>query len=88
MRRYIAILLARGFVLDRTRGSHNYYTGRMRGRLRHVSVSTHYVEFSMERIQDMITQSGLSRDEFNGSTRELACKINLRADGYPIPLLE
>ena len=84
----ITILLARGFILDRTRGSHNYYNGRVRGRLRHVTVSAHYAEFSVERIQDMIAQSGLTRDEFYGSTRDTARKINLRADGYPIPLVE
>lgn len=82
----IAILLARGFDLDRTRGSHSYYAGRIRGRLRHVTVDTHYAEFSMERIQDMIAQSGLTRDEFYGSTRDTARKINLRAEESPIPL--
>lgn len=81
-----AILLARSFVLDRTRGSHSYYSGTVRDRLRHVTVSTHYAEFSTERIQDMIAQSGLTREEFYGSTKETARKIGLRTDEYPIPL--
>jgi hypothetical protein len=34
----------------------------------------------------MIDQSGLTREEFYGSTKETAKKINLRAQEYPIPL--
>jgi hypothetical protein len=34
----------------------------------------------------MIAQSGLTRDEFYGSARDTARKINLRAEEYPIPL--
>ncbi len=84
----IAILLARSFVLDRTRGGHSYYTGMIRGRLRHVTVSTHYTEFSTELIQDMIAQAGLTRDEFYGSTHDAARKVNLKANEYPIPVGE
>ena len=34
----------------------------------------------------MIDQSGLSREEFYGSTKEAARKINLLAQEYPVPL--
>ena len=82
----INILLARNFVLDRTRGGHSYYSGTIGGRLRHVTVSTHYRQFSLERIKDMIAQSGLTRTEFYGSTKRTARKIDLRAKKYPVPL--
>jgi len=72
-------------VLDRTRGGHSYYSGVIKGRLRHVTVSAHYRQFSPERIRDMIAQSGLTREEFYGSTKRTAKKINLRATKYPIP---
>jgi len=45
-----------------------------------------YSEFSIRRIKDMIDQSGLSREEFYGSTERTARKINLIAPEYPIPL--
>ena len=63
-----------------------HYSDTVRGRLRHVTVSTHYAEFSTERIQDMLAKSGLTREEFYGSTKETARKIGLRADEYTIPL--
>lgn len=82
----IDILKARGFVLDRTRGGHDYYLGSIRGQRRLVTVSVHYREFSTQRIQDMIDQSGLTREEFYGSTKRTAKKINLLGEEYPIPL--
>jgi len=45
-----------------------------------------YREFSVDRIKDMIDQSGLTRVEFYGSTKRTAKKINLRAPEHPIPL--
>jgi hypothetical protein len=40
----------------------------------------------VERIKDMIQQANLSREEFYGSTKRTAKKINLIASDYPIPL--
>lgn len=82
----VAILRARGFVLDHTRGGHEYYRGIIRGETRLVTVSTHYKQFSIRLTQRMIAQSGMTREEFYGSTRRTARKINLRADQYPTPL--
>jgi predicted RNA binding protein YcfA (HicA-like mRNA interferase family) len=82
----IAILRARGFVYDHSRGSHEYYSGILKGKRRFVTVDVSYREFSIQRIKDMIDQSGLTREEFYGSTKGTAKKINLIAPKYPIPL--
>ncbi len=82
----VKILLARAFVWERTRASHEYYRGLVRGRIRNVTVDRHYSELDVKRVRDMIDQSSLSRDEFYGSTKETAKKINLMAQEYPIPL--
>ncbi|HFD39836.1 MAG TPA: type II toxin-antitoxin system HicA family toxin [Anaerolineae bacterium] len=82
----IAILQARGFVQIRVRGSHATYQATIRGIRRSVTVDLHYDEYSVRRIRDMMDQAGLSREEFYGSTKATAKKINLRASRYPIPL--
>ena len=58
----------------------------MRGHVRNVTVDRHYHECDPKRIRDMIAQSGLTREEFYGSTKETARKPILRADEYPMPL--
>jgi len=80
----IAILLARGFTLDRESGSHATYQAIIRGKKRSVTVDKHYLQFDVRRIKDMIAQSGFTRKEFYGSTKRTAKKINLRAKEYPI----
>jgi predicted RNA binding protein YcfA (HicA-like mRNA interferase family) len=82
----VRILKARGFVYDYTTGSHEYYRGMIRGVTRRVTVDRQYREFDDKLIVLMIDQSGLTREEFYGSTKETARKINLRAQEYPIPL--
>ncbi|HID87585.1 MAG TPA: addiction module toxin, HicA family [Anaerolineae bacterium] len=82
----VAILLARGFVLHRTRGSHAHYRGIIKGVKCLVTVDMHYKEFDVGRIKDMMQQANLSREEFYGSTKKTAKKINLIAPEYPIPL--
>ncbi|MFQ6014051.1 MAG: type II toxin-antitoxin system HicA family toxin [Anaerolineae bacterium] len=85
-REVIAILVARSFALTRTRGSHEQYEGLIRGKWRRVTVDVHYSDFDDRLIKSMIRQSGLTREEFYGSTKRTARKINLRAKKYPIPL--
>jgi predicted RNA binding protein YcfA (HicA-like mRNA interferase family) len=82
----IAILRSRGFSLDRTAGSHAQYVGSVRGRFRRVTIDLHYREFDDQTMRRLMDQSGLTREEFYGSTKETARKIGLRADEYPIPL--
>ena len=72
------ILKASGFAYDHTTGSHEYYQGVIHGINRHVTVDRHYREFSDKTLIFMIDQSGLTREEFYGSTKETARKINLR----------
>ena len=82
----IAILRARGFVLHRTHGSHAHYHGVIKGIKCVVTVDINYREFDPGRIGDMMQQANLTREEFYGSTRRTAQKINLVAPEYPIPL--
>jgi predicted RNA binding protein YcfA (HicA-like mRNA interferase family) len=82
----VKILAARGFVFVRSVGSHNRYQGRIRDQARTVTVDMHYPQFDDKLLKRMITQSGLTREEFYGSVRSTAQKIGLRADEYPIPL--
>ncbi len=84
----VRILRVRGFDYDRSRGSHEYYKGIIRGVPRMVTVDLHYRELDARMIRFLISQSGLTHEEFYGSTKQTAKKINLRAKEYPIPLKE
>ncbi|HID87074.1 MAG TPA: addiction module toxin, HicA family [Anaerolineae bacterium] len=84
----VRILRARGFDYDHSRGSHEYYKGTIKGIPRTVTVDVHYGEFDAKMIRFLLDQSGLTREEFYGSTKRTAKKINLRAERYPIPLDE
>lgn len=74
----IRILSARGFVPDRSKGSHIQYQGTIRGVTWYVTVDTGKDEFGDFLIQSMIRQSGMTREEFYGSTTSTARKIGLR----------
>ena len=82
----IKVLEARGFVFVRTAGSHRRYQGHVRGQARSVTVDTHYQQLDVKLLKRVIAQSGLTREEFYGSTRDTAHKISLRVDEFPIPL--
>ena len=84
----VAILVARGFKLDRTAGSHAQYMCLLRAQNRRVTVDMHYAQFSDSLLKRMIESSALTRAEFYGSTKEAAKKINIRAEKFPIPLSE
>jgi len=51
-----------------------------------VTLDTQYDQFDVGRIKDMIAQSGLTREEFYGSTTQTAKKVNLRGVEIPVPL--
>lgn len=85
-KKVVAILQARGFDYDHSRGSHEYYSSILKGKRRLVTVDKSYREFDIDRIKDMIDQSGMTREEFYGSTKRTAKKINHTALKYPIPL--
>lgn len=70
------ILLARGFVLDRTEGDHEYYVRVVRGKDRVVQIDTGCPLISDYWLKLTIKQSGLTREEFYCSTRGTAKKIN------------
>ena len=80
------ILLARGFTLIRTRGSHYTYQALLKGKKRSVTVDDHFPEYDDELLKNIVSQSGMDREEFYGSTKETARKIDLHAESYPIPL--
>ena len=73
-----SILSARGFVSDRSKGSHVQYRGTIRGVTRYVTVDTGKHEYSDFLMQSMIRQSGMTREEFYGATKSTARKIGLR----------
>jgi len=58
------ILKRYGFVLDRQRGSHQHFIGKIREQVRHVTVVANKKRFSPEILKSMIRQSGLSEDEW------------------------
>ncbi|MBI3963173.1 MAG: hypothetical protein HY335_10485 [Deinococcus sp.] len=72
------ILKARGFVLERSVGSHYQYQGMVRGVSRRVTVMASVGQYDDRLIKYMISQSGLTREEFYGATKATARKIGLR----------
>jgi predicted RNA binding protein YcfA (HicA-like mRNA interferase family) len=71
----IAILAARGYRLDRTRGDHRYYTRYVNGRERVVNIDMGNPMYSKNWLQLVIEESGLDRDDFYCSTKSSAAKI-------------
>jgi len=76
----IAILGARAFDLDDTVGSHAQYIAIVKGMKRKVTVDLTEVEYDDYLLKSMISQSGLSREEFYCSTKRSAVKIGLKVD--------
>jgi predicted RNA binding protein YcfA (HicA-like mRNA interferase family) len=74
----ISILQVRGFSLARQRGSHAQYTGEWGGKHRVVTVDTAVREYGAYKLKSMISQSGMTREEFYSSTDRTAKKINIR----------
>ena len=70
-----AILKARTFVLANTAGSHEQWAGEWDGKPRIVTVDSHHQDFSVGILQSMIRQSGMTREQFYGSTPRTAKKI-------------
>jgi predicted RNA binding protein YcfA (HicA-like mRNA interferase family) len=70
------ILRARGFVWDRTTGSHEHWVLDVEGAPRcAVTVDAAVREFSVRLIKSMIRQSRLTRAEFYGATKKTAKRI-------------
>lgn len=68
------ILRACDFVYDRTTGSHEQWV--LEGKSRHiVTVDAAVQEFGVRLMKSMINQSGLTRAEFYGATKQTAKKI-------------
>jgi predicted RNA binding protein YcfA (HicA-like mRNA interferase family) len=67
-RDFIRILVRHGFELDRARGSHRVYKGRVRGRTRLVIVACHSETDDIKpgTLASMIRQSGLPKGTFRG----------------------
>jgi len=69
------ILKAKGFSLDRTRGSHEQWRAIINNHPWVVTVDSHYKTFEQSLIKRMISQSGLTREEFYSATKKTAKKI-------------
>ncbi len=67
-RDFIRILVKHGFELDRQRGSHRVYKGRIGGRTRLLVVACHSENDDIKRdtLAAMIRQSGLPKRTFRG----------------------
>lgn len=73
----LAIIIARGFSLHHTGGDHKYYYREVRGEKRVLQVDMGTPTYSDHYLKLLITESGMSRDEFYCSTKSTAKKINL-----------
>ena len=58
------ILRRTGFLLDRTRGSHQQFRGFVRGEKRRVTVVARQDRFTPRTLASMIRQSGLSEQDW------------------------
>jgi predicted RNA binding protein YcfA (HicA-like mRNA interferase family) len=67
-RDFVRILARHGFELDRQRGSHRVYKGRIGGRTRLVVVACHSENHDIRAgtLASMIRQSGLPKSTFRG----------------------
>ena len=65
-RDFVRVLVSHGFELDRQRGSHRVYKGRIRGKTRLVVVACHRENDDIKRdtLAAMIRQSGLPKSTF------------------------
>ena len=68
----IQILTTKKFQFDRQKGSHAQYVHPISGRT--VTVDMKEKEFGITLMKSMIHQSGLSREEFYGATKETTKK--------------
>jgi predicted RNA binding protein YcfA (HicA-like mRNA interferase family) len=73
----VKILEARGFAWVRSHGDHRHYLGEWKGRKRLVTVDWGVKEISKDVLKSVIRQSGMTREEFYGSTKRTAKKIGI-----------
>lgn len=74
----LRILRRNGFEQVRATGSHFRYRAWIKGKIRQVTVDHAIDEFDIDLIKYMIAQSGLTREEFYGSTKSAARKAGVR----------
>lgn len=84
-----AILTACDFTLRETEGSHEQWEhDDFKGQARLVTVDGSHDVFSQNLMHSMLSQSGMTRDEFYGQTRSTAKKIGLRFRRAATPAVE
>jgi len=71
----IEILVNLGFVKVAQEGSHQKYRKTVDGISRSVTVDIKYPDYSVSLIKSMISQSGVSREEFYRATKQTGKKI-------------
>jgi len=74
----IQVLIARGFVLDHTKGDHRYYQKIINGRKLIVQVDMGCPLYGPDLMPMVLGESKLSRDDFYASTKSTAKKINIK----------
>lgn len=77
-REVVSILNARGFVLERTRGDHEYYVCHRGGEKIVVTVDRGVKEYDINVLKSMIRQSKISRKSFYCTLKKTAKKIGMK----------
>jgi predicted RNA binding protein YcfA (HicA-like mRNA interferase family) len=73
----IQILTARGYSLHKKKGDHRYYIKTDNGRKRIAQVDMGCREYNENLIPMLLKETGLTREEFYGSTKKTAKMINV-----------
>lgn len=77
-REVVAILRELGFQPSHSEGGHDFYKGSHSGKNWKVTVDPKASPFGDFLLKSMISQAGVSRDQFYGATKNTASKAGLR----------
>jgi len=74
----VAILIARGFTFQNSKGDHNYYFHIVKNKKRIVQVDMGNPQYENKWVKLVIDETGMTRKQFYCSTKGTAKKINLK----------
>lgn len=74
----IAILIARGFTFHHSEADHNYYYCEVKGKKRVMQIDTGNPLYSDYWLKQTIKETGMTREQFYGSTKSTAKKIGCK----------
>jgi predicted RNA binding protein YcfA (HicA-like mRNA interferase family) len=73
----VAILKSLGFIYSHSGGGHDFYKKTHSGKAHTVTVDAKYSPFDDFLLKSMIAQSGYTREQFYGATKNTAKKIGV-----------